>query len=99
APAVATPSVQGMSIAIELTSTLPEPGAGGAARPVDAVGVGVFADRLDDALPDGVDRAFVEAQEFEGLPGQTCTGPGSGGRVVDLLGLGPEDEVEVRTYR
>lgn len=88
-----------MSIAIELTSTLPEPGAGGAARPVDAVGVGVFADRLDDALPDGVDRAFVEAQEFEGRPGQTCTVPGAGGRVVVLLGLGPEDEVEVRTYR
>ena len=88
-----------MSIAIELTSTLPEPGAGGAARPVDAVGVGVFADRLDDALPAGVDRAFVEAQEFEGRPGQTCTVPGAGGRVVVLLGLGPEDEVEVRTYR
>ena len=88
-----------MSIAIELTSTLPEPGAGGAARPVDAVGVGDSADRLDDALPDGVARALVEAQEFDGRPGQTCTVPGAGGRVVVLLGLGPEDEVEVRTYR
>ncbi|HLT69237.1 MAG TPA: leucyl aminopeptidase [Acidimicrobiales bacterium] len=86
-----------MSIAIELTPTLPEPGA---ARPVDAVGVGVFADRLDDgALPDGVDRAFLEAQQFEGKPGQTCTVPGPDGRAVVLLGLGPAEEVEVRTYR
>jgi leucyl aminopeptidase len=84
-----------MSIAVELARSLPtDPGA------VDAVGVGVFADRLEAGdVPEPLDRAFLEGQGFTAKPGQTCIVPGGDGRVVVAVGLGDEAGATVATYR
>jgi leucyl aminopeptidase len=83
------------SIALELARTLPaDPAA------VDAVGVGVFADRFEAGdVPEPLDHAFLEGQGFDGKPGQTCVVPGSDGRVVVAVGLGDEPDAIVATYR
>jgi leucyl aminopeptidase len=79
-------------IAIELVRTLPDA--------ATAVGVGVFADRLEaGAAPEGVDPAFLATQGFAGKAGQACVVPGEGGRLVVALGLGSEADVAVATYR
>jgi leucyl aminopeptidase len=91
-----------MSIAIELTRALATaPTDDGQEGPtVDAVGVGVFADRFDSGdLPDGLDKQFLEAEGFAAKPGQSCLVPGTDGGVVVALGLGPADDVAVPTYR
>ena len=84
-----------MSIAIELARTLPsDPTA------ADAVGVGVFADRLEAGdVPEPLDRAFLDGQGFTGKPGQTCVVPGENGAVVVAVGLGHEGDATVATYR
>jgi leucyl aminopeptidase len=84
-----------MSIAVELARSLPtDPGA------VDAVGVGVFADRLEAGdVPEPLDRAFLEGQGFTAKLGQTCIMPGGDGRVVVAVGLGDEAGATVATYR
>ena len=91
-----------MSIAIDLTRALAAgPADETEARPaVDAVGVGVFADRMAAGdLPDGVDRAFLEAQGFAAKQGQSCVVPGPDGRIAVALGLGPWADVTVPAYR
>jgi leucyl aminopeptidase len=81
-----------MPIAIELARTLP--------AEVDALGVGVFADRLEAAdLPAALDRGFLEGQGFEAKPRQTCIVPGDDGRVVVAIGLGAHSDVGTATYR
>src|SRR5262245_52080142 len=90
-----------MSIAITLTRALPAAPTDGEEGPaVDALGVGVFADRFDAGeLPDGLDKVFLEAQGFGAKAGQSCLVPGVDGALVVALGLGPEDEATVPTYR
>jgi leucyl aminopeptidase len=91
-----------MSIAIELTRALAAPGTDAAQDhpPVDALGVGVFADALDAGrLPEGLDAAYLRAQGFEARPGQACVVPGSDGHVLVALGLGPAADVTVPAYR
>jgi leucyl aminopeptidase len=89
-----------MSIAIELTRTLPTAADGDqGGAPVDAVGVGVYSDRLDEELPAGLDRSFLEVQGFTAKPGSSCVSPGPDGRVVVALGLGPSSEVDVDVLR
>jgi leucyl aminopeptidase len=86
-----------MSIAIELSPTLPSSGVPGAGH---AVGIGVFSDRLEAGeVADRLDGAFLESQGFTGKPGQTCVLPGSDGQVVVALGLGAEADASVATYR
>jgi leucyl aminopeptidase len=84
-----------MSIDIALARTLPaDPSA------ADAVGVGVFADRLEAGdVPGPLDRAFLDGQGFTGKPGQTCVVPGGDGTVVVAVGLGEESDATVATYR
>ena len=66
----------------------------------DAVGVGVFADRLEAGdVPGPLDRAFLDGQGFTGKPGQTCVVPGGDGAVVVAVGLGEEGDATVATYR
>ena len=85
-----------MSIAIELTRTAERP-EGGA---IDATGVGVFSDRLEAGdIPAGLDPGFLATQGFTAKPGQACVVPGEAGHVVVALGLGPEADVTVGTYR
>ena len=90
-----------MSIAIELTRALPTTDGDQDGTPVDAVGVGVFADGMGDDgdVPGGLDRDFLEAQGFTGKAGSSCATPGSGGRLVVALGLGPAAEADVTVYR
>jgi leucyl aminopeptidase len=90
-----------MSIALTLTRALPTAPTDGDEGPaIDALGVGVFADRFDAGdLPDGLDKTFLEVQGFVAEPGQSCLVPGSDGTVVVALGLGPQDDVTVPTYR
>jgi leucyl aminopeptidase len=84
-----------MPLALELARTLPaDPTA------VDAVGVGVFADRFEAGdVPAPLDHGFLEGQGFAGEPGQTCVVPGADGGVVVAIGLGPEPGATVATYR
>src|SRR5690606_12480564 len=96
-PAATTPSAPGISIAVELPPTLAEPSA---ARPVHADAAGLFAVRPDDgALPDGVDRTFLEAQQSKKKPEQTYTVPDPNDRAIVLLELSPAEKIEIRTYR
>ena len=90
-----------MSIAIELTRALPTTDGDQDRTPVDAVGVGVFADGMGDDgdVPGGLDRAYLEAQGFTGKAGSSCATPGSGGRIVVALGLGPAADADVTVYR
>jgi leucyl aminopeptidase len=91
-----------MSIAIELTRALPDADEveSEGRTPVDAVGVGVFADRLDDGdVPEGLDAAFLRSQGFTAKPGQSCVVPGPGGRVVVALGLGAPADATPASYR
>ncbi len=91
-----------MSIAIELTRALAADTTGDSEGgiSVDAVGVGVFADRLEAGeLPDGLDRGFLEAQGFKATPGESCVVPGGNGQVIVALGLGAAEDVSVPTYR
>jgi leucyl aminopeptidase len=90
-----------VSIAIELRRALPG-GTGDSDErgAVDAVGVGVFADRLESGeAPEQLDQGFLDAQEFEAKPGQSCLLPGGDRQVVVALGLGAESDVTVATYR
>jgi leucyl aminopeptidase len=87
-----------MTIAIELIPTMPEG--------VEAVGIGVFSDDLDDEpdepagrLPDPLDGAFLAAQGFKAEPGRSCAFPGPDGQLVVALGLGPRTEATPRTFR
>jgi len=82
-------------ITLELARTLPaDPTA------VDAIGVGVFADRFEAGdVPEPLDHAFLEGQGFTGKPRQTCVVPGGNRGVVVAIGLGPEREATVATYR
>jgi leucyl aminopeptidase len=84
-----------MAIAIELIPSLPDG--------VDAVGVGVFSEDLDDGsdtgLPDPLDAAFLSAQGFKAKPGEACAVPGPGGQLIVALGLGPRGEATHRTFR
>jgi leucyl aminopeptidase len=84
-----------MTIELALARTLPtDPTA------TDAVGVGVFADRLEAGdVPGPLDRAFLDAQGFTGKPGQTCVVPDGDGGVIVAVGLGEEDDATVATYR
>jgi leucyl aminopeptidase len=83
------------SIAFDLVRTLPADPAD-----VDALGVGVFADRFGAGdVPGPLDPAFLEGQGFDGKPGQTCVAPGGDGRVVVAVGLGDEADATVATYR
>jgi leucyl aminopeptidase len=89
------PSLRRMTIELALARTM-RPGPTAA----DAVGVGVFSDRLEaDDVPAALDRAFLDAQGFTGKPGQTCVVPGGDGGVVVAVGLGEEDDATVATYR
>jgi leucyl aminopeptidase len=89
------PSLRRMTIELALARTVP-PGPTAA----DAVGVGVFSDRLEAGdVPEALDRAFLDAQGFTGKPGQTCVVPGGDGGVVVAVGLGEEDDATVATYR
>jgi leucyl aminopeptidase len=91
-----------MSIAIQLTRALPDADEAGSEgrTPVDAVGVGVFADRFDDGdVPEGLDAAFLRSQGFTAKPGQSCVVPGPNGRVVVALGLGAPADATPATYR
>jgi len=89
------PSLRRMTIELALARTLPtDPTA------ADAVGVGVFADRLEAGdVPAPLDRAFLDAQGFTGKPGQTCVVPGEDSGVIVAVGLGEEDDATVATYR
>jgi leucyl aminopeptidase len=88
-----------MAIAIELIPTLPDG--------VEAVGIGVFSEDLDDGsdgqsdrrVPDTLDAAFLSAQGFKAKPGEACAVPGPGGQLVVALGLGPRGEATPRTFR
>jgi leucyl aminopeptidase len=84
-----------MSIQLVLARTLPtDPTA------TDAVGVGVFADRLEAGdVPGPLDRAFLDGQGFTGKPGQTCVVPGGDGGVIVAVGLGEEGDATAATYR
>jgi leucyl aminopeptidase len=84
-----------MTVELALVRTLPtDPTA------VDAVGVGVFADRLEAGdVPGQLDRAFLDGQGFTGKAGQTCVVPGGEGGVIVAAGLGEEDDATVATYR
>ncbi len=83
------------SITFDLVRTLPADPAD-----VDALGVGVFADRFGAGdVPGPLDPAFLEGQGFDGKPGQTCVAPGGDGRVVVAVGLGDEADATVATYR
>jgi leucyl aminopeptidase len=83
------------SISLELARTLPsDPTA------VDAVGIGVFADRFEAGdVPEPLDHAFLGGQGFTGKPGQTGVAPGGNGAAVVAIGLGPEPQATVATYR
>jgi leucyl aminopeptidase len=81
-----------MSIAIELASTLP--------ADVEAVGIGVFSDRLSDGqVPDPLDADFLSSQGFTAKSEQTCVVPGRDGQMVVALGLGSSSEATPRTFR
>jgi leucyl aminopeptidase len=84
-----------MPVTIEHARTFPaDPTA------VDAVGVGVFADRFAAGdVPEPFDHAFLDGQGFTAKPGQTCVVPGGDDSVVVALGLGAEREATVATYR
>jgi leucyl aminopeptidase len=91
-----------MSIAIELTRALPDADDAGreGRTPVDAVGIGVFADRLDGGdVPEGLDVRFLRSQGFTAKPGQSCVVPGPEGRVAVALGLGAPADATPATYR
>ncbi|HEX6423505.1 MAG TPA: leucyl aminopeptidase [Acidimicrobiales bacterium] len=90
-----------MPIAIELTSTVAAPADRAEGHiPVDAVGVGVFADRMAAGdLPDGLDRDFLDAQGFKAKPGQSCVVPAGDGRLLVALGLGHAADATTATYR
>src|SRR5207302_4002733 len=68
---------------------------------VDAVGIGVFAGL--QPLPDSpveLDFAFLEANGFEGKPGQTQLLLGDDGTTIVAVGLGPPtDEPDGDTLR
>src|SRR5918995_4200126 len=84
-----------MPIALELSRTLPADG-----TEVDAVGIGVFADRFEAGdTPEPLDHGFLDGQGFTGKVGQTCVVPGTPGGVVVAIGLGPEQDATVAVYR
>ena len=84
-----------MPITLELARALPADGSA-----FDAVGIGVFADRFEAGdIPGRLDHAFLDGQGFTATPGQTCVTPGGDGGVVVAVGLGPEREATVATYR
>jgi leucyl aminopeptidase len=65
-----------------------------------ALGIGVFADRFEAGdVPDPLDSRFLAAQGFTGKPEETCVVPGAAGGMVVAIGLGPERDASVATYR
>ncbi len=64
----------------------------------EALGVGVFSDRLDDEGVD-LDWTFLAQQGFEAKVGQTLTLPGADGRACVIVGLGEQDEVDLNAVR
>jgi len=77
-----------VSLSIELARTIPDD--------VDATAVGVVAGRLEG---DGIDWAFLAGQGFEAKKGEVRTVPGSDGRPIHVVGLGPAAEVDEGTLR
>ncbi|HEY8547832.1 MAG TPA: leucyl aminopeptidase [Acidimicrobiales bacterium] len=71
---------------------------------VDALVVGVFADRMaEGSVPEPLDADFLSAQGFNGSLGETTVvrslSPDGDGRVVVAVGLGRRDDVTAATYR
>ncbi len=64
----------------------------------EALGVGVFSDRLEDEGT-GVDWAFLPQQGFEAKVGQTLTVPGDGGSAQVVVGLGEEGALDLDAVR
>src|SRR5512132_166142 len=94
-PAGYAPSAPRMPISLVLARTLPADGSA-----FDAVGIGVFADRFEAGdIPVPLDHTFLAGQGFTAKLGQTCVAPGGDGGVVVAVGLGPEREATVATYR
>jgi leucyl aminopeptidase len=77
-----------MPLTVELARTAPED--------VAALAVGVAAGA---AAPEGVDGAFLASVGFEAKQGDLRTVPGTDGRPVLVVGLGPADEVTAATLR
>lgn len=70
-------------------------------RPTDALAVAIAADRVGepvDGVPD-VPWGYLEAQGFTGEPGQCVPAPGSDGRVVLHVGVGPSGAVDAGRLR
>jgi leucyl aminopeptidase len=81
-----------MSIAIQLTGALP--------ADTEVIGVGVFSDRSSEGdFPAPLDGTFLTSQGFGAKPGEARVAPGSDGRLVVALGLGPSDEVTTAVFR
>jgi leucyl aminopeptidase len=67
---------------------------------VDAVGVGVFTDQLDDGSPpDLLDVEALSRLGFTGAVGEHRTLTGNGERPVIALGLGDRADATAHTYR
>jgi leucyl aminopeptidase len=79
-----------MPFSAELSKRLPED--------VEAVGVPVFSDGLDEAGPD-LDWAFLANRGFEGRVGESQAMPGGNGEVLIALGLGRRSEVDAEALR
>jgi leucyl aminopeptidase len=72
-------------LSIELARTAPDD--------VDAIAVGVVADRLEG---EGIDWPFLTAQGFEGKQGDLRTLPGPSGRPLLVVGVGPADRLDAK---
>ena len=77
-----------MPLTVELARTAPED--------VDAVAIGVAADRLEGG---DVDWGFLTAQGFEGKRGDVRSVPGADGRTTYVVGLGPADQIDASVLR
>src|SRR5688500_10447181 len=79
-----------MPFAAELSKRLPED--------VEAVGVPVFSDGLDETGPD-LDWAFLAHRGFEGRVGESHAMPGDNGEVLVALGMGRRADVDAEVMR
>jgi leucyl aminopeptidase len=79
-----------MTISFQLSRTIPDE--------VEVIGVGVFADRMEDEGVD-LDWAFLAQVGFEGKCGEVRSIPGEGAAVKVVIGMGPVADVEVSTFR
>jgi leucyl aminopeptidase len=81
-----------MPIAIQLSPSVP--------ADAEVLGVGVYADRLEDGeVPGPLDASYLTTQGFTAKPGETLVAPGPGGQVVVALGLGDQGEVTTKVFR